>query len=73
MFQSLVLSIICIIWGFILIIQARMEMKQSQNPKQKQKAEEKEDKFSGRTLYFSNVPLREMEECCLRKQGILKI
>ena len=72
MFQSLVLSIICIIWGFILIIQARMEMKQSQNPKQKQKAEEKEDKFSGRTLYFSNVPLREMEECCLRKQGIFE-
>ncbi|NDO45513.1 hypothetical protein [Clostridium sp. MD294] len=72
MFQSLVLSIICIIWGFILIIQARMEMKQSQNPKQKQKVEEKEDKFSGRTLYFSNVPLREMEECCLRKQNIFE-
>ena len=78
MFRWLVLSIICIVWGIILIIQARIEMKQSQNPnpntniKSKQKMEEGEEKFSGRTLYFSNVPLREKEECCLRKQSIFE-
>lgn len=69
MVQSLVLSIICIIWGLILIVQARLEMKQ---PKPKQKQEQTEEKFSGRTLYFSNVPLREGEECCARKKGIFE-
>lgn len=70
MVQSLVLSIICIIWGFILIIQARLEM---QEPKaSKQKPEDTDEKFSGRTLYFSNVPLREMEECCVRKKNIFE-
>ncbi len=58
MVRWLVLSIICIVWGIILIIQARIEMKQSQNPntntnvKLKQKVEEGD---------FSNVPLREKE------------
>ncbi len=68
MVQSLVLSIICIVWGIALMIQARIEMEQPT----KQKEEDKEDKFSGRTLYFSNVPLREGEECCLRKQSIFE-
>ena len=31
---------------------------------------QKEEKFSGRTLYFSNVALREKQECYLRKKGI---
>ena len=67
MVQSLVLSIICIVWGFALMIQARMEMKQPTKQE-----DDKEEKFSGRTLYFSNVPLREGEECSLRKQSIFE-
>ncbi len=43
MVQSLVLSIICIVWGFALMIQARMEMKQPTKQE-----DDKEEKFSGR-------------------------
>ncbi len=74
MFQSLILSIICIIGGIFLIIRAKVEFNRSKNitPEEREKQRQKEEKFSGRTLYFSNVALREKQECYLRKKGIFE-
>ncbi len=74
MFQSLILSIICIIVGFFLIIRAKIEFNRFENmtPQEKEKQRQQEERFSGRTLYFSNVALRERQECYLRKKGIFE-